>query len=261
MTGVLPIGLGRATKVMPVVVHSVKEYVGVMELHKVVSEDEMKRVFKLFEGKVIQRPPLKSSVKRVPRVRRIHLLELLEVDGKLLLFRVRCDPGTYIRKLCHDIGIMLRVGAHLRELRRVKSGPFTEEGAVTLHELSEAVYAYKEKGEENALSKLILPSEVGTCMLPKIIVRDSAVEALAHGAWLTVRGVVAFTNDLDLGSVVAVLSMKGELLQIGKALIGGRDLPELGRGVIVRPFAVLVQRGLYPRVWGAPSGGGEVGGA
>lgn len=249
MTGVLPVALGKATRLMPIVAHSIKEYVGIMELHGEVSEDEVRRVAGMFVGKIIQRPPFKSNVKRIPRVRRIHELEIIEVNGRHVLFRVLCDAGTYIRKLCHDMGIMLRVGAHMRELRRTRTGPFTEKDAVTLHRLSEAVYLYKTEGRGEELKSLLITTEKASCMLPKIIVKDTAVNALAYGAPLSVKGIVAYTNDVKMGSRVAVLTMKGELVLLGEALINGRELELLGRGLVVRPIAVFMDRNVYPKAW------------
>jgi len=243
---------------MPTVAHSIKEYIGIMELHGEVSEDEVRRVAGMFIGKIIQRPPFKSNVKRTPRVRRIHELEIIEVNGRHVLFRVLCDAGTYIRKLCHDMGIMLRVGAHMRELRRTRTGPFTEKDTVTLHRLSEAVYLYKTEGVEEELKSLLITAEKASCMLPKIIVKDTAVNALAHGAPLSVKGVVAYTNDVKMGTRVAVLTMKGELVLLGEALINGRELELLGKGLAVRPIAVFMDRNVYPKAWktkGQQSGG------
>jgi len=249
VTGVLPVALGKATRLMPTVAHSIKEYVGIMELHGEVPEDEVRKVAGMFVGKIIQRPPFKSNVKRVPRVRRIHELEIIEVNGRHVLFRVLCDAGTYIRKLCHDMGIMLRVGAHMRELRRTRTGPFTEKDLVTLHRLSEAVYVYRTEGVEDELRSLLITPEKATCMLPKIIAKDTAVGALAHGAPLSVRGVVAYTNDVKMGSRIAVLTMKGELVLLGEALVSGRELELLGKGLAVRPIAVFMSRGVYPKAW------------
>lgn len=260
MTGVLPVALGRATRLMPTVAHSIKEYVGIMELHGPVTEDEIRRVAGMFVGKIIQRPPFKSNVKRVPRVRRIHELEIIEIEGRHVLFRVLCDAGTYIRKLCHDMGIMLRVGAHMRELRRTRTGPFTERDAVNLHKLNEAVYLFRSENAEEELRGLIITAEKATCTLPKVVVKDTAVNALAYGAPLSVRGISAYTNDLSVGSRVAVLTMKGELVMLGESLVSGRELQLLGRGLAVRPIAVFMERDVYPRAWRAggqgPSGRG-----
>src|SRR3989338_478532 len=100
VTGVLPIALGRATRVVEYLLHAGKEYVAVMHLHKEVSEEGVRVVFKEFTGKIMQKPPIKSSVKRVVREREIYYVDVLEIDGKDVLFKVGCQAGTYIRKLC-----------------------------------------------------------------------------------------------------------------------------------------------------------------
>lgn len=253
MTGVLPIALGRATRLMPIVAHSVKEYVGIMELHGDVSEDVIRKVAEMFVGKIIQRPPFKSNVKRVPRVRRIHELQILEVEGRRVLFKVSCDAGTYVRKLCHDIGIMLRVGAHMRELRRTRTGPFSEKDSITLHTLSEAIYVYKKEQSEDSLRRYLITAEKATCMLPKVLIKDTAVNALAYGAPLSVRGIAAFTKDMRKGSRVAVMTLKGELVMLGESLTEARELQPMEKGIAVKPIAVFMERDVYPKAWKAVS--------
>ncbi|MHA1632143.1 MAG: RNA-guided pseudouridylation complex pseudouridine synthase subunit Cbf5, partial [Candidatus Freyarchaeota archaeon] len=99
-----------------------KEYVCVMRMHGDVGFEQVKMVCNEFTGPVYQRPPVRSSVKRRLRIRRIHSIEALEMDGRNVLLKIRCESGTYIRKLCHDIGEVLGCGAHMRELRRIGSG-------------------------------------------------------------------------------------------------------------------------------------------
>ena len=145
----LPIALENATKVMGNIVKSGKEYICVMQLHGPVLEEELRRKASLFVGRIYQRPPLRSSVKRRLRTRTIHYIDVLEYDGRYALLRVGCEAGTYLRKLCHDLGLLLGVGAHMRELRRTRTGPFREdETLVTLQELSEAIFVWREEGKE-----------------------------------------------------------------------------------------------------------------
>ena len=72
--------------------------------------------------------------------------KIIEIEGREVLFRTAVQAGTYIRKLCHDIGKKLGVGANMRELRRTRAGPFTQ--THTLQEINEAWQYYKETGEE-----------------------------------------------------------------------------------------------------------------
>ena len=95
-----------------------------------------------------------------------------------MLFRVGCQAGTYIRKLCSDIGKELETGAHMAELRRTRAGPFDEKGIVTLQDLSDAYYYYKEKNNDKELRKIIMPVERGAEHLAKVWVLDSTVDTL-----------------------------------------------------------------------------------
>ncbi|TFF96381.1 RNA-guided pseudouridylation complex pseudouridine synthase subunit Cbf5, partial [Candidatus Thorarchaeota archaeon] len=127
VTGILPTGVGAATKAMQALLPAGKEYVCILELHHAASEGDIEQIVDEFVGKIYQKPPLRSSVKRVLRVREIYYNRILEIKGRLVLFRVGCQAGTYIRKLCFDIGEALGVGGHMRELRRTRVGWFRED--------------------------------------------------------------------------------------------------------------------------------------
>nr|BAE96937.2 Cbf5 [Pyrolobus fumarii] [Pyrolobus fumarii 1A] len=205
VTGVLPVALEEATKIIGMVVHTPKEYICVMQLHEPVEEKKLLEAIKVFTSTIYQRPPLRSSVKRSLRTKTIYEIELLEYTGRYALMRVLCDPGTYMRKLCHDIGLYLGVGAHMRELRRTKSGPFREAyGLVKLQDLSEALYRWKQEGKDDLLRKYILPMEYAVAHLKKVVIRDSAVDAIAHGAHLAVPGIARLHADIKKGDVVAI---------------------------------------------------------
>jgi H/ACA ribonucleoprotein complex subunit 4 len=233
---------------MPLVVHSVKEYVCVMELHADVPEEEIRSSLKYFTGRIYQRPPVRSSVKRVLRKRRIHSIEYLEKKGKHVLLKIRCDPGTYMRKLCHDIGIYLGVGAHMRELRRIRTGPFTEDTAVLLQQLSEAVYLWRHTGEDEHLKKIIFPMEVATCMVPKIIVKDTAVASLAHGANLGIGGIAAYTDDIAKGRNAALFTLKGELIGVGSVRYKPQEIKGEEKD-FVKLKRVVISPEKYPVSW------------
>lgn len=145
VTGVLPIALENATKAMPALMGLEKEYVGVMHLHKQVEEKLLREAVMKFVGKIIQVPPVKSAVARRPREREIKFFDILEIDGKEVLFNVECEAGTYIRKLIHDIGEELKTGAHMSELRRIKAGNFTEEQSHSLVFVKDSYEFWKEE--------------------------------------------------------------------------------------------------------------------
>ncbi len=160
VTGVLPIALNRACKLTGFFLGEDKEYVGIMRIHDEISlEDIKKMIKKKFLGKITQLPPVKSRVKRQYREREIKKFEILEKDGKNILFKVECGGGTYIRKLIHDLGEELKVGAHMLELRRTRAGIFEEDFSINLYEFERAVEEY-EKGNEELLRAIVIPAEI-----------------------------------------------------------------------------------------------------
>jgi H/ACA ribonucleoprotein complex subunit 4 len=249
VSGVLPIGLEKSTRILQALLPAGKEYVCVMRLHGEVSESRLEEVFAEFTGKIVQRPPVKSAVKRQLRTRKIYYLELLELDARDVLFRVGCEAGTYIRKLCHDMGEVLGVGAHMLELRRTKSGSFTEETSVTLHDLCDAYHFWREDGDERFLRKAILPVEHAVKHLAQVVVRDSAVDALCHGADLAIPGIAKVDSELNPGDLVAMFTLKGELIALGKARLDTKTILTENSGIAVKTTRVLMSPGTYPRAW------------
>jgi H/ACA ribonucleoprotein complex subunit 4 len=251
VTGVLPITLEDSTKVVQALLYSGKEYVCVMKLHGDVKEEHVKRVLSEFEDEIYQRPPLRASVRRQLRTRRIYYIDYLETDGRNVLFRVGCEGGTYIRKLCYDIGEVLGVGAHMQELRRTRAGPLTEDskGFVTLHEVANWFADWQEQKDEAILHKFIQPMENALALLPKIVVRDSAVDALCHGANLTAPGVLTVESGMTEGSVTAILTLKGEAIALAQALVSSEEMLSLDHGAVAALRRVVMPRGTYPKVW------------
>lgn len=222
-----------------------------MKLHGDVNKDQLIRVLKEFEDQIFQRPPLRSSVKRQIRTRRIYYIDFIELDGRNVLFKVGCEGGTYIRKLCFDIGEILGVGAHMQELRRTRAGPFIEASStrVTLHDVAYYFGEWQEKKDPAILHKFIQPMETALGLLPKIIIRDSAVDALCHGANLTAPGVLSLETGIQKGSVVSVLTLKGEAVALAKALVSSEEIQNLKHGAVASSQRVLMKRGTYPKVW------------
>ena len=249
VSGMLPIGLGQSTRALSLLLLFPKEYRGVMRVHSSVPKKELDRVASEFKGEIFQRPPQRSSVSRQTRTREIHELALEESSGNLDLFRVVCQSGTYVRKLIYDMGEVLGVGATMVELRRTKVGPLTEErGMVTLHQLSDAVYRLK-AGDEGPIRKLIMPIEDSLGDIGKIVARDSAVDAVCHGARLGLPGVLSFSAGLKKGDPAAQRTAKRELVAIGKALIPSQEMLSLRRGLASTTDRVVMKAGTYPRMW------------
>lgn len=250
MTGVLPVAFEDATKVIQPLLEAGKEYVCVMKTHVDVPENRVKEVLEEFQGKIYQRPPVRASVKRRLRIRKIYYLEVLEVQGRDALFKIGCEAGTYIRKLCHDVGEVLGCGAHMHELRRTRAGPFTEtEKNVTLHDVSYLYSRWQENRDEDLLRSFILPMEKALSLLPKILIRDSAVDALCHGAHLTAPGVTNFETGINSGSKVAIFTLKGEAVALGTATSSTEEILKANHGIMAKNDRVLMPRGTYPRLW------------
>jgi H/ACA ribonucleoprotein complex subunit 4 len=251
VTGVLPVTLMDATKMVQALLYSGKEYICVLKLHGDVGEAEVRHVLGLFEDEIYQRPPLRSAVKRQIRTRRIYYNEFIEKDGRNVLFRVGCEGGTYIRKLCFDVGEVLGVGGHMQELRRTRAGPFVEtsEKCVTLHDIAYWFGEYQTKKDVSYLHKFIEPMETALMQIPRIIVRDSAVDALCHGASLTAPGVVQVDSGIVKGSLVALFTLKGEAIALGKATVMTQEILDLKHGTVAELARVLMPRGTYPKVW------------
>ncbi len=246
VTGVLPIALSKVTRIVQVLLNAGKEYVCVMHLHGEVDEKKVRSEMEKFVGEIEQLPPIKSAVKRQLRKRNIYYLEVLEVDGKDVLFKMGCQAGTYVRKFCHDFGQKVGVGAHMQELVRTKAGPFNYEQMVSLHDLKDA-YDEWQDGNEDWIRKCVLPFEVAVSHLGKVWVHDSAVDSLAHGAQLSLPGVVQFETKIKRGNIVAVMSLKGELVCIGKARMNTDDMKREEKGVCVGETKVFMARGVYPK--------------
>lgn len=250
VTGVLPVGLGSAVRAMDALHYGTKAYVGVMRMHGNVDRKRLDTVFKEFTDEILQTPPVKSAVRREIRSRRIHSLTLKEISGRDVLFEVECDAGTYIRSLCVDIGDAIAVGAHLQDLRRTRAGALTESQAVSLHDLKDAVEEHK-SGRSEQLKKMLHPKEVLVAQLPKIEIKDSAVDAICHGASLAIPGVVAVDSDMKKGGEVAVMTLSGEAVGLGMASMDADEILKKQEGFAVDVSRVLMLPGTYARVWGS----------
>src|SRR3989344_5869332 len=181
VTGVLPIALNRGTRILKNLLKAGKEYVCLMHLHKDVPEEKIIKVIEGFIGINIQKPPVRSAVKRVEREGNVYYIEILEIDGKSVLFRVGCEAGTYIRTLCVQIGRKLGTSANMYQLVRTKVAMFDDTSWVSLHDLKDAYENYK-NGNEKDIRKIIYPIEKAVEHLPKIWIFDNAIDSVCHGA-------------------------------------------------------------------------------
>ena len=249
VTGVLPIAFNEATRALDALLVGDKEYVGILELHQDVPDDRLHAMLRRFVGPIYQTPPVRSAVKREMRVRTIHDLELLERDGRLVLFRTRCESGTYIRTLANDLGEALGVGGHLADLRRTRTGPFPEAMAHPLTDLQDAVATWRETGDDAALRRLILPMERMLAHLPKVVLKDTAVDAICHGANLMVPGVASMDPSVRKGELVALFTAKGEGVALAHAELSPSQVDSAKKGIVADTERVLMEPGTYPKGW------------
>ncbi len=247
VTGVLPVALGRATRIVQMLLTAGKEYVGIMHLHDEVPTKELEAAIKKFTGKIMQLPPLRSAIKRELRQRQVYYFDILEVQGKDILFKVGCEAGTYIRKLCHDLGVALKTGAHMASLHRTKAGPFTDEDYVTMQDLEDAYWYWKNENNDKLLKACIKPVESGVAHLPKVYVQDSAVDTICHGASLKIPGIVKLDSDVAKGQQTAIMTLKGELIALGEAQQNAEDILKAERGEAVKTHKVFMLAGTYPK--------------
>lgn len=248
VTGILPVALGRGTRIVQALLKAGKEYVCIMHLHKEVEEEKINSVIEKFVGKIKQKPPIRSSVKRRERIRKIYYIKIHEIKGKDVLFTVGCQAGTYIRKLCHDIGEKLGTGAHMAELIRTKAGPFKTESMATLQDLADSLWHYKNGGNEIFIRHVIKPIEHAVAHLPKIYVLDTTVDTLCHGADLKLPGVSMVESDIQAGEDIAIMTLKKELVALGTAKMISKDIVKKEKGIAASTDKVFMLEGTYPNL-------------
>jgi len=205
VTGVLPIALNRACKLTGYFLGEDKEYVGIMRVHDEISLEKVRKMIKnKFLGKITQMPPIKSRVKRQYRQREIKKFELFEKDEKNILFEVECQGGTYIRKLLHDLGEELEIGAHMLELRRMRAGIFEEDDknypVVNLYDFEKAVEEYK-KGNDELLRAIIVPAEIVGNVYSVVEINNGNLKSILTGKPIykrDLKGATKVKKDEDI---------------------------------------------------------------
>lgn len=221
-----------------------------MHVHKPVPKRRIIEVCGQFVGPILQKPPLKSSVVKELRTRTIYYLEVLEIEEQHVLMRVGCQAGTYIRKLCYDIGLALGTGANMEELRRTRAGPFREDDTLaTLHQLMDAYMAYKERGDESLLRRVIQPVEAALAHLPRLEIADNAVDAICHGAPLAAPGLLSLETGIGRGDDVVLFTLKGEAVAIARAELSSEEMLASSSGIVAATERVIMEPGTYPKAW------------
>lgn len=262
VTGVLPLGLGQATRMLGLLLGAGKTYDCEMTVHADTSADTVTAALMAQIGTITQLPPIRSRVKRVQRERDIYALDVREISGRSVRFTVRCEAGTYIRKLCHDVGEVIGTRAHMARLRRTEAGGFTLDDAVTLDTLQRTVEAWRSSraptapatsrefaesvigadvtAAAEALTALIWPMECALpADLPRVWLDSGAAASVARGAGLAVPGVIAVTSTLTAEAPCALQITSGHLLALGTAEMDAATFAVSRRGILARPHKVF----------------------
>ncbi|KPV76037.1 uncharacterized protein RHOBADRAFT_31651 [Rhodotorula graminis WP1] len=254
VTGCLTVCIDRATRLVKSQQGAGKEYVCVLRLHGALqSEKQLARAIETLTGALFQRPPLISAVKRQLRIRTIYDCKLVEFDNDrhLGVFWVSCEAGTYIRTLCVHLGLLLGVGGHMQELRRVRSGAMSEsDEIVTMHDVLDAQWLYDNTRDESYLRRVIRPLESLLTGYKRIVVKDSAVNAICYGAKLMIPGLLRYDADIELNEEVVLMTTKGEAIAVGIAQMSTVELSTCDHGVVAKVKRCIMDRDLYPRKWG-----------
>jgi H/ACA ribonucleoprotein complex subunit 4 len=254
VTGSLIVCVDRATRLVKAQQGAGKEYVCVARLHSAVeSVAKVAQAIETLTGALFQRPPLISAVKRQLRIRTIYESKLLEYDAErhLVVFWVSCEAGTYIRTLCVHLGLLLGVGGHMQELRRVRSGILGEkDNLVTMHDVLDAQWLYDNHKDESYLRRVIMPLEVLLTSYKRCVVKDSAVNAICYGAKLMIPGLLRYEQGIEVGEEVVLMTTKGEAIALGIAQMTTAVMATCDHGVVAKVKRVVMERDTYPRKWG-----------
>lgn len=255
VTGNLIVCVDRATRLVKSQQGAGKEYLCIARFHGAVEGGAAKvgRALEQLTGALFQRPPLISAVKRQLRIRTIYKAKLHEYDEDrhLAVFWISCEAGTYVRTLCVHLGLLLGVGGHMQELRRVRSGILGErDNMVTMHDLLDAQWVYDNHKDETYLRRAIMPLEVLLTSFKRLVVKDSAINAVCYGAKLMLPGLLRFEAGIEVNEEVVIMTTKGEAVAIGIAQMTTSTLATCDHGVVAKIKRVIMERDTYPRRWG-----------
>ncbi|KAM0685837.1 H/ACA ribonucleoprotein complex subunit dkc1 [Conglomerata obtusa] len=248
VSGCLTILLHRSTRLAKSMQSEGKEYVCTVEFHGKATFESFKKAINTLTGSLFQRPPLMCAVKRNLRLRNIESIEIVQFTEKEAIFKISCEAGTYIRTYCTHLGLLMGCGAHMKELRRTRSGHIKEDDCFTLHDLLDAKYLLDKKNEK-VIRKVVQPLESLLLHFKRIIIKDSCVNAICYGAKLTIKGVLRYDDDIEIGSEIVLVSTKGEAVAICVAVISTSEIESLDHGIVCKIKRVIMEKDLYPRAW------------
>ncbi|XP_053987398.1 H/ACA ribonucleoprotein complex subunit 4 [Hylaeus anthracinus] len=254
VSGCLIVCIDRATKLAKSQQSAGKEYVSVFKLHSAPeSVQKVKQALEKLRGALFQRPPLISAVKRQLRVRTVYDSWFLDYDEErnMGVFRVSCEAGSYIRTMCVHLGLFLGTGCQMQELRRNRSGVQSEKDEmVTMHDVLDAQWLYENHGDESYLRRVIKPLEALLVKHKRIIVKDSAVNAICYGAKIMLPGILMYDDGIELNQEIVIVTTKGEAIALAIALMTSPTMTACDHGVAAKIKRVIMERDAYPRKWG-----------
>lgn len=248
-TGVLALMSGRTMRLTDRVLKSGKTYVAVLRISSDVGDEPLAASIAELQGEILNVPPKQSAVKIRVRSRTLHEVILHQREERYVVISISCAAGTYIRTWARDLGLLLDSPVELIELRRTQSGHFTEDSAVNMQQLADAVWLWKENDDPTALERVIRPVEELLEGIPRVFVKDGAAAAVCHGAPLLRPGVVAFDPGLSIGDEVQLLTLKGEAVALARMQVEGNRLEDMKTGETAKSTAVLMEVDTYPRGW------------
>eukprot|EP00607_Mallomonas_marina_P004216 CAMPEP_0182428470 /NCGR_PEP_ID=MMETSP1167-20130531/23048_1 /TAXON_ID=2988 /ORGANISM="Mallomonas Sp, Strain CCMP3275" /LENGTH=483 /DNA_ID=CAMNT_0024611405 /DNA_START=171 /DNA_END=1622 /DNA_ORIENTATION=+ len=254
VTGCLIVCIDRATRLAKAQQSAGKEYVGIVRLHSAIeNESKLYQALETLTGALFQRPPLIAAVKRQLRIRNIYKSKLYEYDAErhLGVFWISCEAGTYVRTLCVHLGLLVGTGGHMQELRRVRSGIMSEnDNLCTMHDLMDAQYEYDNTRDDTYLRRVIMPLEVLLVSFKRVVVKDSAVNAICYGAKFMIPGLLRFADGIETNEEIVMVTTKGEAIAMGIALMTTAVMATVDHGVVAKIKRVIMERDTYPRRWG-----------
>ncbi len=213
--GVLVVALDEATKILKFLMKSDKEYEGIMYLHEDIGKEKIEKVIqKNFLGEITQIPPVKSRVARKPRRREVYSFDILEKNGKDVSFKTQVEAGTYIRKLVHNLGKELGTGAHMKYLKRTKTGKFTIKNSYEIEEIEKA-YKQWEMGKDEDLRKILIPVEE-SLDIKRVVIKDSSLSKIRNGGPINPGDIIKI-DKVNPGEDVGIFSKKRKIIALGIA--------------------------------------------
>jgi len=252
VTGCLVVCIDRATRLVKSQQSAGKEYTCIYRLHDSIPVKRIKQELEKLKGALFQRPPLISAVKRQLRVRTVYEMKHIEHDPErnMGIFWVSVESGFYARTICVHLGLMLGCGGQMQELRRPRSGIMAEKDCSTMHDILDAQWLYDNHKDESYLRRVIRPLEALLTGHKRIIMKDSAVNAICYGAKILLPGVLRYEDGIEINEEIVVCTTKGEAICLGIAQMTTATMASCDHGIVAKIKRVVMERDLYPKKWG-----------